>query len=106
MSESDLDTVLESIEEEAREGSMSPTGRRETGFTWERVYRDAPVCTREREGVMDQLIAISKQQEHQGVVVGNGVKNDYIHQNNEDIEWMCMFYYCYVQCILKSFNTL
>lgn len=90
MSESDLDTVLESIEEESREGSISPTGRRETGFTWERVYCGAPVCTRERGGVMEQLIAISKQQEKQGAVV-NSVRNDHVHQNNEDIEWMCMF---------------
>lgn len=73
VSETDLDTVLEAIEEEgSREGSLSPiciSSNNEgdkTGFKWEPVYNkngDRNGSVKRDEELMDQLMNIHKQQE-------------------------------------------
>ena len=115
LSERDLDTVLEAIEEEeSRDSSLSPVtdtnGRVETGFKWERVY-DEKEGTRVRDSViMDQLVAMCEQDmvtnneqdmvtnDEQDMVTDNDnvvvMKNgkestDHYQQGHEDIQWIC-----------------
>ena len=69
LSESELDTVLEAIEEESREGSLSPplvklatTDQNKVPFEWERIYHEGGGEEGRRDLLMEQLVTLSERQ--------------------------------------------